>query len=434
MDINLKKKNTGLLDIFFIFTFISLVLFDMTVYKFIWGIESIARLFNFFTLISLLLFAFVSLTYQKESKPIWIFILIPGLLVFLSIFINITRGVMFDPSTISFYGGLLPMVALLASPFLIKHGALNSNNIFKYYYLAMLLIVSISLLEYLFVFLGFITPNLILTSGGPFMATNFSILFDLEDNIYNTTDFDIRFYAAIIENGSLAMLILPALIYSFFKKLKVGFLILLIGFFATQSLGGFLSLSLFLIMLPFLIIKNNKGGSNLNLLLFIVFYILIGVVMTALGIDYLQESYNNKFAATGGAVGPTSGSTRIDNITILFGNLPSILIDNPMGYTLNTNSNEVLGGDFYGLNVGLGVAIYKGGFLAFLGYIILSLTYLFISLKNFFRRNADIDSVIASSSIIVLFPFFLQRGAIFETSVLILLVTPFVIQSLKKST
>ena len=88
--------------------------------------------------------------------------------------------------------------------------------------------------------------------------------------------------------------------------------------------------------------------------------------MTALGIDYLQESYNNKFAATGGAVGPTSGSTRIDNITILFGNLPSILIDNPMGYTLNTNSNEVLGGDFYGLNVGLGVAIYKGASLLFL--------------------------------------------------------------------
>lgn len=433
MDINLKKKNIGLLDIFFIFTFISLVLFDMTVYKFIWGIESIARLFNFFTLISLSLFAFVSLTYLKESKPIWIFILIPGLLVFLSIFINITRGVMFDPSTISFYGALLPMVALIASPFLIKHGALNSNNIFKYYYLAMLLIVSISLLEYLFVFLGFMTPNLILTSGGPFMATNFSILFDLEDNIHNTTDFDIRFYAAIIENGSLAMLILPALIYSFFKKLKVGFLILLIGFVATQSLGGFLSLSLFLIMLPFLIIKISKGGLNLNTLLFIVLYILLGVVMTAYGIDYLLESYNNKFA-DGGVVGSTSGSTRIDNITILFGNLPSILIDNPMGYTLNTNSNEVLSGDFYGLNVGLGIAIYKGGFLAFLGYIILSLTYLFISLKDFFRRNADIDSVIASSSIIVLFPFFLQRGAIFETSVLILLVTPFVIQSLKKST
>ena len=54
-----------------------------------------------------------------------------------------------------------------------------------------------------------------------------------------------------------------------------------------------------------------------------------------------------------------------------------------MGYTLNTNSNEVLGGDFYGLNVGLGIAIFKGGFLAFLGYIILSLTYLFISLKDF---------------------------------------------------
>ena len=204
------RNNNSLLSLVFFITFVSLVLFDMTVYKYIWGIESIARFFNFLTLLFFSILALISIIVRNESKSVWIYIIIPALLIFIATFINITRALLYDPSVTSFYGILLPTVALLSCPFLIKSGILTSKIIFKYYYAAMITIVSLSIIEYLLVFSGKITPSLIMTSGGSFLATNFSILYDLEDNIYNTTDLDVRFYASIIETGSLAMLILPA--------------------------------------------------------------------------------------------------------------------------------------------------------------------------------------------------------------------------------
>ena len=427
------RNNNSLLSLVFFITFVSLVLFDMTVYKYIWGIESIARFFNFLTLLFFSILALISIIVRNESKSVWIYIIIPALLIFIATFINITRALLYDPSVTSFYGILLPTVALLSCPFLIKSGILTSKIIFKYYYAAMITIVSLSIIEYLLVFSGKITPSLIMTSGGSFLATNFSILYDLEDNIYNTTDLDVRFYASIIETGSLAMLILPALIYAVLKNLKVGALILLIGFIGTQSLGGFASLALFLGMLPFLLINISQFKLSSKMALFLFLYITLGILFSGIAFTYLLDLFDNKFAQTGGALGPTSGSTRLDNITLLFGNLPSILVDNPLGYSLSTNSNDIFKDNFYGFNVGLGITIYNGGFLAFIGYSILSLTYVYIAIKTFFMKNITIDNAIASSLIIVLFPFFFQRGAIFETAILVLLVSPFVIQSLKNN-
>tara|TARA_B100000768_G_scaffold100252_2_gene93326 strand:- start:6512 stop:7825 length:1314 start_codon:yes stop_codon:yes gene_type:complete len=433
MSIEEARNNNSLLSLVFFVAFVSLVLFDMTVYKYIWGVESIARVFNFLTLFFFTILAFISIIIRNEAKPVWIYIIIPSLLIFIATFTNITRSLISDPSVISFYGALLPIVALLSSPYLVKSGVLTSKLIFKYYYIALVSIVSLSITEYLLVFSGIITPSAIMTSGGSFVATNFSILYDLEDNIYNTTDLDVRFYASIIETGSLAMLILPALIYAVLKNLKLGALILLISFIGTQSLGGFLSLALFLGILPFLIINLSQFKLSSKMVLFLFLYITLGILFAGLAFTYLLDLFDNKFAQTGGALGPTSGSTRLDNITLLFGNLPSILIDNPLGYSLSTDSNDIFKNNFYGFNVGLGIAIFNGGFLAFIGYSILSLTYVYIAIKTFFMKNITTDNAIASSSIIVLFPFFFQRGAIFETTILVLLVSPFVIQSLKNN-
>ena len=426
------NNNLNFFSFIFLILFTSLILFDLTVYKFIWGIESIARAANLFVLAFFAIFSSISILYMKLSIRIWSFIVLPSLLIFLSTFVNISRYAFQDASIVSFYGALLPIVALMAAPFLVKIGVLKTSKIFFYYYLAMLFIVSISLIEYILVFTGYVTPSLIQTSGGDFVATNFSILFDLEDNIYNENDFSINFYASIIESGSLAMLILPAMIYALFMKYYKGLIILLIGLLATNSLGGFISLALFAIIYPYVdsrFLNHNKSTSKS---LFYFFYILLLLCISFFVADYLIDYYNQKFLVVGIGYNDaaTSGSTRINNITMLFGNLPSILIENPLGYPLSSSSDEIFKDNFYGFNVGLGIAIYNGGFLSFVGYVILTLTFIFTSIKALLKKNLKKEEVIAASSILILIPFFIQRGAIFETSILVLMTAPFVIEYL----
>ncbi len=424
------KNNLNFFSFLFLMLFISLVLFDLTVYKFIWGIEGIARVANLFTLVFFGVFSLISILSMKLPIKIWLFIILPSFLIFLSTFINISIYAFQDASIISFYGSLLPVLALLSTPFLIKIGILSTRKIFSYYYLTILLIVSISLVEYFLVFTGYIIPTLIQTSGGDFVAANFSILFDLEDNIYNDTDFSVNFYASIIESGSLAMLILPAIIYALFMKYYKGLIILLIGFFATNSLGGFMSLALFAVIFPFVDSRflNTKRSTSKSLFQF--FYILLLLGSSVFIIDFLIDSYNQKFAVVGLGINDaaTSGTTRINNIVMLFSNLPTILLENPMGYTLSTSSDVIFKDNFYGFNVGLGIAIYNGGFLAFIGYVILSLTFIYVALKAIFSKKLKKEGVIAASSILILIPFFVQRGAIFETSILVLLTTPFIVE------
>ena len=424
--------NLNFLNLFFLMLFISLVVFDLTVYKFIWGIEGIARYFNLFSLIFFTFFSLICMTYMKLSIQIWAFIILPSLMMFMSSFLNISRYALQDSSIISFYGSLLPIAVMIAIPFLSKLNVINTSKIFSYYYIAILSIVSVSLLEYFLVFSGYMQPSLITTSGGTFMATNFSILFDLEDNIYNETDFSPSFYASIIESGSLAMLVLPAMIYGLINRYYVGFVILLISLIATVSLGGFLSLFLFAVIYPFVENKIYDVKKTTMRSLFFFFYILVFIVMAGFIIDFLIDYFNQKFAVVGIGINDraTSGSTRIDNITMLFGNLPSILIENPLGYELSTSSDEIFKNNFYGFNVGLGIAIYNGGFLSFVGYIILTIIFMMASISTLLKKKLSRDNVVAASSILVLLPFFLQRGSIFETSILVLLTTPFVIEYL----
>ena len=431
---NTININQNFLNIIFLILFVSLVIFDLTVYKFIWGIEAIARIGNLVTLLFFTIFSLICIVTMKIYSKQWIFIIFPAFLMFISTFINVTRFAYQDTSIISFYGTLLPIVTLLSVPFLVKLKVLDTKKIFSYYYMTMLLIVSISLVEYLLIFSGFIVPSLINTSGGNFMAANFSILFDLEDNIYNETDFSLSFYASILESGSLAMLILPALIYAFFNKYYLGFLILFIALIATNSLGGFISLGIFALIYPYLETRiiANKFSTTKSFMIFI--YIILIFISFSFIVGYLIDIYNSKFAIVGPSIGDsaTSGSTRIDNIVILFSDLPSILIENPLGYALSADSNSIFMDGFYGFNVGLGISIYNGGFLSFIGYIMLTLTYVTASLRTLLRKNLQRESVIAAASLLVLFPFFVQRGSIFETSILILLTSPFVVEFLSQ--
>ncbi len=429
---NTININQYFLNTIFLILFVSLIIFDLTVYKFIWGIEAIARIGNLVTLLFFTIFSIICIVTMKIYSKQWIFIIFPAFLMFISTFINVTRFAYQDTSIISFYGTLLPIVTLLSVPFLVKLKVLDTKKIFSYYYITMLLIVSISLVEYLLIFSGFIVPSLITTSGGNFMAANFSILFDLEDNIYNETDFSLSFYASILESGSLAMLILPALIYALFNKYYLGFLILFIGLIATNSLGGFISLGIFALIYPYLETRiiANKFSTTKSFIIFI--YIILIIISLNFIVGYLIDFYNSKFATGPLGDSATSGSTRIDNIVILFSNLPSILIENPLGYALSADSNNIFKDGFYGFNVGLGISIYNGGFLSFIGYIMLTLTFVTASLRTLLRKNLKRESVIAAASLLVLFPFFVQRGSIFETSILILLTTPFVVDFLSQ--
>tara|TARA_B110000259_G_C14034431_1_gene408552 strand:- start:13218 stop:14495 length:1278 start_codon:yes stop_codon:yes gene_type:complete len=410
----------------FIFLYTLIFLFDATVYKYIWNVPDISRLSNTLILLLASLFSFFTIFILRYNIKIWLLFLIPALLIYLGYFANISRNVLVDIGLSSYYGLLITPAILLSIPGLYKTKFYSLEMGFKTYYWSILIMVILGLSDYLLILSGFLSPALIETSGGFFVSGNFSILLDLEDTIFNDTDYDVAFYAAILENGSLAMLTLPAIIYGIFYKKTFGSIILIISLYLADALGGYLSFALAALLLPIYFNKVNIIKSATSKIFFILFYFIIFFIVSFFIVDTLIGYWQSKF------IGAQSGWVRVDNFLLFFQTLPQIITNNPLGFDLFLNIIDDSSTDFAGTNLGYSMATYLGGIPALTGYFIISITFLYSAIKSFFQRNLSKLHAVSSLSIIVLFPFIVQRAAIFETTILILCLSPFVIEFLSK--
>ena len=75
-----------------VFAFVTIVLFQITVYKNIWGMEYFSRLLNIAFCVVFSAYALYAIVLKsiKINKNVFIFYIIPGLLVYVGYFINIT--------------------------------------------------------------------------------------------------------------------------------------------------------------------------------------------------------------------------------------------------------------------------------------------------------------------------------------------------------
>jgi hypothetical protein len=405
----LVKNNTNLV----IFAFVTTVFFQITAYKFIWGIEWVSRALNIVALIIFSLYAVNTLSRFKFDRNVINFYIIPGLLVYIGFFINISIESILNINVINQYGLLIPWAIYIAIPGLVKFGKLDVSSLWRYFHYFMLATVSISIVEYYLLFSGLIVPRPIVTDGGPFLAGYFSMLYAIE-----TGELHYRFYASFMEPGTLAMFLLPAMAYAFLNLKYFSLVTYAVAMYMSDSLGGFVGVAM---LIPLLIYFRFRKSAVLALVLISLTLFIANIFFAS----NLLVLYENK------------GDSRIDREVSFLGmleNLPGLFLNYPFGLPLTESTEQSQkNAAYYGSNFTPGNAFNLGGVLSFLGYLAVLFISLWYAVASLFRKGLLLDQQAAVVSIIVLMPFIFQRTVVWDSSIFALMCAPFVIDYLRRA-
>jgi len=394
----------------FLVIFLGLSLFQLTELRYIWGGVIVAKIYNVTFLVCLSIYIAFSILSRELTIKVWVLYMLPGVLVFIGYFVNTTINTLRDPSLIVHYGGLFSWVVYLAVPFLLKDGVINLKKILQYYYYLTLLITIFGLFDYFLYFNNFVDFQVLNHPNGQFLSGWFSILHLLEDGSGHH-----RFYASMGEPGNLAMILVPSAVYSIVYKKYLGFAVFAVGIYLTDSLGVFIAIGVVIFFSIILLLRSRKHPALLLILSFALF------LSAVLGFEKVYNLYLEK---------GESRITRVENIENSVTNLSSIVINYPFGIKFSNKYSENTDKYYYGSNFMPINALYKGGLVAVIGYIIAIMVFLMVSLSYFFRGNISRENVVASLSIISILPFIFQRTALLETSMLVLVFAPYIVSRL----
>jgi hypothetical protein len=411
MEARVDYKNSLLV----LFLFAITLLFQVTGLKFIWSLENTARIINLLVLFLLIAYSGYNIGKGVYPKNVWTFYLLPGLIIFFGIFFNVTINVFSNFKLISYYGQTLPWLVYLIIPPLLKKRKINTRLLWRYYYYFLLIINILGILEYVLVSHGILSLRLLKTPYGVYLAGYFSILHMLSNG---TAYF--RYYSCFIEPGTLAMFLLPAISYAFFNKKYFGLLIFLISFYLTFSLGGIISLLMLVAIISFLLLNGKKN----NLLYTLFGFFIVTAILLFNFSGSIAEKYKKK---------DLSAKVREQNISSTITNLPVILMTNPMGLTLATDTESFEQNPLYvGSNFSPITYLEYGGAGAFLGYLLCLTVSFIIALKSIKRNDLSMEEKVVFSSILVLLPFIVQRTTIWESALFGLLFAPSILRVIEK--
>lgn len=394
-----------------LFAFFVTIIFQITAYKFIWGVEWFSRLLNIYTLVIFSGYSLYTLIKFKFNKNIVNFYIIPGLLVFIGFFINLSYSTISNINIINQFGLLIPWATYLAIPGILKFEKLDLSFLWRYFNYFMFVTVSFSIVEYFALFSGVITPKTIMTSGGPFVAGYFSVLFAIE-----TGELHYRFYSSFLEPGSMAMFLLPAMAYAYLRRKYFFLAIYFIAMYLSDSLGGFIGVVILMPLLAYIRFRNS------SILFFVITSFILIITITFFS-ENLLEQYENK------------NNSRIEREVSTLGmleNLTGLMHKYPFGLPLTESTEQSSkNADYYGGTFSLGNAFNLGGILSFFGYLTVLIVSLWYALASLFRKGLSLDEETAVVSIIVLLPFIFQRTVVWDSSIYALLFAPFVIKFLQ---
>lgn len=372
--------------------------------KFIWSIENVSRIYNIVLLFSIGSYAIYTLLKSHYSRKVWFQYFLPGILISLGMVINISINTFSNFKLASQLGFVLPWLILLIIPPIIQRKTINIYLLWKYSYYLMLAIVILGLSDYYLIFILGNSAKVIHTPLGSFLVGKFSILTLLEGGKAH-----FRFHACFAEPGSLAMMLLPFIAYAFLYKKYIGMFILLVGFYLSYSLGGLIGLWILSILLIY-----YKTRYKTNSVLAIV------LVTTTVGIGYtvLNDNFKEQYTQKG-----VSAMTREESFSSSMKNLPTAILNNPLGLSLHERTSEANKDNLYsGSNFIPAVYFQTGGLIAFIGYIIMIIVSLKTAIIIFFSKNKfEIEYIVIASSIILMVPFLFQRTTILESPLFALL-------------
>lgn len=395
-----------------LFAFVVTVLFQITAYKFIWGIEGVSRLLNIATIVIFSGYALNALLKFKFNENVVNFYIIPGILVYIGFFINISISSISNLNIVKQYGLIIPWAIYLAIPGLVKFGKLNATTLWRYFNNFMLATVSISVVEYYLLFSGVIAPRPIVTDGGPFLAGYFSMLYGIEMGEFQG-ELHYRFYASFMEPGTLAMFLLPAMAYAFLHRKYFSLLIYSFAMYLSDSLGGFIGVAMLIPLLVYF--RFHKKGVLLPIAFCIISIFLVAIFFA----DDLVERYEKK---------GLDASIREESASVFVKKLPSLLLNYPLGLPRTETTEQAQQHAAYsGGNTAIGIIYNLGGIPSFVGYLAVLFVSLWYAIISLFRKGLSPDEQAAAVSIFCLLPFIFQRTVVWDSSIFALLFAPFVI-------
>src|SRR5664280_285568 len=113
---DLKKNNRYILALFWL-----TILFQVTGLKYIWSLENISRVVNLSVLVLLTGYAIKVVGTGYYSKKMWYYFLIPGMLIFLGMFLNISLNSISNLKSVTYYGLTLPWITSVSYTHLRAH-------------------------------------------------------------------------------------------------------------------------------------------------------------------------------------------------------------------------------------------------------------------------------------------------------------------------
>ncbi len=400
-------------SVFVLFVFFATITFQITAYKFIWGIEPLSRLINILLFVISIVYAFYVLAIQKYNKKTYFFYIIPGFFVYAGLLINTTLSTIQNYNLANQYGLLLPWAFYLLMPTFLKSGQIVPGLLWRYFYYFMLVVVVLGIIEYFAIFFNILVPHHIETSGGSFLSGYFSLLFGLENG-----EIHYRFYAAFLEPATLAMFLLPVIAYSFFYRKYISLVIFIIGLFLSDSLGGFISLAILFSLLIYFI-NPQKAGIFKLIIMFIC-----ALIITSFYFNDFSKRYEDK---------QDSRIVREENIFGTITSFPDFVLSYPLGLPLSESTENAQKNQFYtGSNFALGNALIRGGVVSFVGYITVLTVSLWYALSSLFRKTLSRDERVVVSSVFCLLPFIFQGSVVWDSTIFGLLFCPYIIGLLQR--
>ena len=337
-------------------------------------------------------------------------------MIILGTLINVGMNYINNIGSILGVSWIMNWTLFLSIPILLNLKILDIEVGWKITYYVMVIIVLLGLIDYFLIYVNGFSSKMIETSYGVFLAGNFSLLHMLEDGIPHG-----RFYASFAEPGNLAMFLIPFIGYGIYYK-KISSFILLIGFYLTYSLGGNISLILYIFIALFMKFKVKYSHVFVSICFF--FIVLFSIPSIA---DMLEQQLTNK---------GESFEVRKDSFKKGIINYFDILIEYPFGIATSMKTQEVqkkYGTFFTGTNFIPMLYHYNGGLIALVGYLIILLSFFYYSLSILIKKdNPHYYNQFIPISFICTIPFLVQRGTIFETSFFALLFYPCFLINLKE--
>lgn len=390
--------------------FLMALLFQLSMVKYVFDLTGVASLVNTLMLLGLSILGVKNVVSGAYPMEVWKGYLLPGVLVFGGFFLNISLNLIQNFGAASYLGLMIPWAAYLSVPFFIRT-VTDTEVIWRFFYRFMLLITVVGLMEYVLIFNNILPIRILTTPFGDFMTGGLSVFFMSEYGIPHY-----RMHSIFPEPGTYAMYQLLVIMYALVNKKYLGFAVFAVSFVLTDSLGGYISLVLLVLLYAFVKVRNTRLSLGVGMIP--VFLLAVGLVA------YVAPNLSGTYETKG-----DSAEEREKNFSNVIEKLPSLLINEPLGATLaeyslsNTDDEKYLGSNF-----ALGTAYTIGGDFAFLGYFLVVIFCLKAALGSLKKGAGNFDQQVVFPTLIAVAPFIFQRTTVMDSATFAFLFAPSIIR------